>query len=109
MGEEVIKAKKVKITRSIKDSFVFHTQRFYSFMKKSRGYLKRFLNWVKKHIKYGIQCTEYGLNQMKCRTLGGLTKVISMKNWKRIPPFLRKRWTKTTSTTSLYFRDIVGK
>jgi len=107
--EEVIKAKKVKTSRSIKDSFVFHTQRFYSFMKKSRGYVKIFLNWVMKHIKYGIQCSKYGLNQMKCRTLGGLTKLISMKNWKRIPSFLRNRWTITTLTTSVYYRNVVGK
>jgi len=71
-----------------------YTKRYINFMKKSPYHVKRFLNWIKKHIQYGIQCTDVGDNVVKCRTKGGLSIKINMKIWKQIPSFIRDRWSK---------------
>ncbi|XP_022165723.1 uncharacterized protein LOC111030502 [Myzus persicae] len=104
-SEETIKASKVKIIRSIKNSVAFHTKRFIAFMRRCPSYLRRFLIWLKKYAKHGIKCTAHGLTHMKCTTMDGLNKVISNKAFKRIPSFIRKRWTKTTLTSKLCFKD----
>ncbi|XP_026807785.1 uncharacterized protein LOC113550253 [Rhopalosiphum maidis] len=84
----------VKSKRALKDSLILYTKRYINFMKKSPYHVKRFLKWIKKHIQYGIQCTDVGDNLMKCRTKGGLSIKINMKIWKQIPSFIRDRWSK---------------
>lgn len=73
-------------------------------IRKSPKYLKTFLKWLKQHIRYGVKCSNFGMDQVKCRTKGGLSFTMKMKSWNKIPKSIRQRLGKTVLSTNLYYR-----
>ncbi|XP_003244259.1 uncharacterized protein LOC100569719 [Acyrthosiphon pisum] len=80
-------------------SLMAYARRYWIFARKCPGYLKRFVIWIWKHIKFGVQCEPIENQKIRCITKGGAKKVITETQWKRIPPSLRNRLLKKTTTT----------
>ncbi|XP_003245040.1 uncharacterized protein LOC100572096 [Acyrthosiphon pisum] len=82
----------IRTTKRVRDSrFFIKGKRFANVMRRLPSNLKRFMKWLQKHIRYGIKCFHWGINQMRCRTLGGLNTNIKMDSWNKLPNFIKKR------------------
>ncbi|CAI6352346.1 unnamed protein product [Macrosiphum euphorbiae] len=92
----------IRTTKRIQDSKYFAKgKRFANAIRNLPSNLKRFMKWLQKHIRHGIKCFRWGIDQMKCRTLGGLNIKMKMNSWNKLPTCIQKRWYKTVLDTKL--------
>jgi len=62
---------------------------------------KNFLTWIKDNIKDDIQCTDEGVDPMKCETKEGSTIETNLDVWNQLPLFIRDQWSMTTINKNL--------
>ncbi|XP_025205454.1 uncharacterized protein LOC112601847 [Melanaphis sacchari] len=67
---------------------------------------QEFLMWIKENIQDNIQCTDIGIDSMKCETEGGSNIETTLEVWNRLPSSIRDQWDITTISNNS--QDIIN-
>jgi len=100
---KVNNSKRGAITRTakrIQDSLFVHGKRFKNAIRNLHVNLKRFIKWLKKNIRNGVQCFLSEANKIKCQTKGKLYFKMQLPTWEKLPTFLKKKLFTTNPSTN---------
>ncbi|XP_022165725.1 uncharacterized protein LOC111030505 [Myzus persicae] len=91
----------IKTTKRIKDSLFTQGKLFKNAIKNLPTNLRRFMRWLKKNARKGIQCFRSKSDFIRCQTNGKLHFQMKMATWNLLPKCIKSRWFKTDVSTKV--------